>query len=87
MVDNIVELENNKKYVILDECELDNVKYYYGLKLNDNEEPTNVYLFFEEIIENEEVYLKSIEDDKIKGLLLTAFTINYAEKVYDEVLY
>ena len=45
MVDKIVELENNKSYVILEETLLDNQKYYFGLRLNDNEEPTNNYLF------------------------------------------
>ena len=28
MVDKIVELENNKSYVILDETTLNNIKYY-----------------------------------------------------------
>lgn len=85
MVDKIVELENNKSYVILDETVLDNIKYYFGLRLNEEEEPTNNYLFFEEFIDNQEISLIPIEDDKMKGLLLTAFTINFLDKVYDEV--
>lgn len=85
MIDNIIELDNNKKYLILDECELDNIRYYFGVRLTDDEELTNTYLFFKEIIDNERIYLNPIEDDKLKGLLLTSFTINYAEKVYDEV--
>ena len=48
MVDNIVLLEDDKKYVILDEKVLNNVKYYYGLRLTDKEIPTNMYLFFKE---------------------------------------
>lgn len=85
MVDNIVLLENDRKYVLLDEKELDNTKYYFGLRLNDNEEPTNNYLFFEETKEDGETYLTPIEDENMKGLLLTAFTVNYLDKVYDEV--
>lgn len=85
MVDNIVLLENNRKYVLLDEKELDNTKYYFGLRLNDNEEPTNNYLFFEESKEDEDTFLTPIEDENMKGLLLTAFTVNYLDKVYDEV--
>ena len=85
MVDNIVELENNKKYVLLDNKVLNNVNYYYGLRLDTNEEPTINYLFFEETVENEDVFLTPVEDENMKGLLLTAFTINYLNKVYDEV--
>ena len=85
MVDKIVELENEKKYVLLDEKELNNINYYFGLRLDDNEEPTNNYLFFEETKVGEDVYLAPVEDEDMKGLLLTTFTANYLDKVYDEV--
>ena len=85
MVDKIVELENNKSYVILDETLLNDVKYYFGLRLNKDEEPTNNYLFFEESREGDDAFLTPIEDEDMKGLLLTAFTVNFLDKVYDEV--
>ena len=85
MVDKIVELENNKSYVILDETLLDNIKYYFGLRLDENEEPTNNYLFFEEYKEGINTFLTPIEEDNMKGLLLTSFTVNFLDKVYDEV--
>lgn len=85
MVDKIVELENNKNYVILDETLLNNMKYYFGLRLNKNEEPTNYYLFFEESKEGNDTFLTPIEDENMKGLLLTAFTVNFLDKAYDEV--
>ena len=85
MVDSIVELENNNKYVLLDNKELNNVNYYYGLRLEEKEEPTNNYLFFEETKDGNDTYLAPVEDENLKGLLLTAFTINYLDKVYDNV--
>lgn len=85
MVDKIVELENNKSYAILDETILDNNKYYFGLRLADNDELTNNYLFFQEYKENNETFLTPISDKNMKGLLLTAFTVNFLDKVYDEV--
>lgn len=85
MVDNIVELENNKKYVLLDNKVLDNTNYYFGLRLDDKEEPTNNYLFFEETKDGEDIYLAPVEEEKIKKLLITAFTVNYLDKVYDEI--
>lgn len=85
MVDSIVELENGKKYVLLDVKNLNEKKYYFGLRLDDKEEPTNKFLFFEEIKDNNEVYLLPIEDENVKGLLLTVFTVNYLDKAYDMV--
>lgn len=85
MVDKIVLLENNKSYVILDETLLGNVKYYFGLRLNEKEDPTNNYLFFEEYKDGNDTFLTPIENENVKGLLLTAFTVNFLDKVYDEV--
>lgn len=85
MVDKIVELENGKSYAILDETVLDNNKYYFGLRLADNDELTNNYLFFQEYKENNDLFLTPIGDKNMKGLLLTAFTVNFLDKVYDEV--
>lgn len=85
MVDKIVELENEKSYVILDETILDNNKYYFGLRINKDEEPTNNYLFFKEFKDNIDTYLIPIEDESMKKLLTTAFTVNFLDKVYDEV--
>ena len=85
MVDKIVELENSKNYLILDETLLNNKKFYFGLRLGENDEPTNNYLFFEELEENNNNYLTPIYDKEIKDLLLTAFTVNYLGKVYDEI--
>lgn len=81
----IVELENEKKYLILDEVNLKNIKYYFGLRLDENEEPTNNYLFFEETKMDNEVYLIPIDNNELKELLLTTFTVNFLDKVYDEV--
>lgn len=85
MVNKIVTLENNRDYVLLDETLLNNIKYYFGLRLNQNEEPTNYYLFFEETKDGEETFLAPVEDDNEKKLLVTAFTVNFLDRIYDEV--
>lgn len=85
MVDKIIELENNQNYVILEETVLNNLKYYFGLRLDKNEEPTNNYLFFKEFKDDNNTYLIPVEDEDSKGLLLTAFTVNLLDKAYDMV--
>lgn len=83
MVDQIVELEDNRSYVILDKVDLEGRIFYYALRLNEKEEPTNNYLFFEELKENGETYLNKVEDKDEKFILLNAFSINYADMAYD----
>jgi len=85
VIDKIIKLADKVKYVLLDETELGGIKYYLGLQLNDIDEPTNKYLYFEEKKEHNNVFLKPICDDKMKDLLLTSFTVNYLDKVYDGV--
>ena len=85
MVDKIVELDDNKSYVLLDETVLNDSKYYFALRLNENEEPTNNYLFFEELKDEANIFLSPIFDDELKKILLTSFTVNFLDKVYDEV--
>jgi len=86
MVDTIVELDNNKKYVLLDDKNLNSTNYYLALRLDEHEEPTNNYLFFREIKDEDEIYLAPVEDESLKGILTTAFTVNYLDKVYDEAI-
>lgn len=83
MTDKVVELENGNKYLLLDNKILDNINYYFGLRLDKNEKPTNNYLFFEEIIDDDDTYLNPIDDEKMKDVLITAFSINYLDKIYD----
>ncbi len=83
MVDQIIELENKKKYVILDSKILDDVNYYFGLRLDDKEEPTNNYLFFEEFKEDDDTYLDPVTDETLKAMLFGAFTLNFVDMVYD----
>lgn len=83
MVDQIVELENGENYVILDKTVLDDRTFYYALRLDDKEQPTKNYLFFEELKSRNDVYFDPVEDEDIKGALLVAFSINYLNMVYD----
>lgn len=83
MINKIVELENDKTYVILEKQELNNRIFYYGVRLDEKEEPTNNYLFFEEFKSEEDTYLEPITDEELRGFLLTVFTIKFLDSVYD----
>ena len=83
MVDKVVELDDDKNYLILDSTKLENVNYYYAVRLDENDDPTNHFLFFEESLDEGNTYFTPVEDEATKGLLLTVFTVNLLDKVYD----
>lgn len=83
MVDKIIELDDNQKYLILDETVVDNKKYYYALGLDEQERVANNYLFFEELEDKKSII--PVSSKEVKDMLLTTFTINYLDKVYGEV--
>lgn len=87
MIDKIVELENDNKYLILDSKELDSVNYYYALLLDKDDNPTQEYLFFKEEKKGNDVYLIPVSDKLLEKTLTTAFSINYVDKAYDNANY
>ena len=84
MVDKIVKFKNDEEYLILDKTIMDDKTYYLGIKVLDNDEPTSVYLFFEEVSKHGKTILNPIWDEDMKGLLLTSFTVNFLEMTYRE---
>ncbi len=83
MKDKIVELDNDRTYVILDSTYSDNRVFYYAVRLDEKEEPTNNYLFFEEFKEDDDTYLDPVTDETLKAMLFGAFTLNFVDMVYD----
>ncbi len=79
--DTIITLEDNEKYVLLDQVELENGKYFLALELDENEEPTRHYEIFEEEVEDGESYMTIVEDKNLKDALMVNFTLNYEEYI------
>ena len=81
-VDHIITLDNNIKYLLLDETILENKKYFYAVEVKgENEEVTNNYLFLEESYDSANVYVTVVNDKKIKLELLKIFK----DKIFDSV--
>lgn len=79
--DTIITLEDNEKFVLLDEVKLENGKYFLALKLTEDEQPTKKYEIFEEEIEDGESYMSIVEDANLKEALMVNFTLNYEEYI------
>lgn len=85
MINNVVTLEGNENWYLSDETEQNNIKYYLGVKLDENEEPTNESRIFMEEREGEDVFLTEVEDKQVFNYLSAIFASKYNDKV-DEII-
>ena len=73
-IEDIITLDDNKEYLILDIIELNKERFLYCVEIDEEEMPKQEYKYLEEIIENGEVYTEEVKD---KDLLeaLTALVL------------
>ena len=81
-VDNVITLDNDKKYLLLDETKYENSKYYYAIEVDgDPLKPTENYAFLQEKKENDKYFIAEIEDDETKATLLVIFMNSIGLKI------
>lgn len=73
---DVLTLENNQEYLILDLIEQDNKKYLYCVGLDQNDIPTQEYKYLQVLDENNELVAK-VEDETLKGILTKIFTAKF----------
>lgn len=66
----IITLENNEKYVVLNETMYGGVKYFLVMGVNENKDiiPTNVAIV-EEIIDGQDTYVARVRDPELIVIL------------------
>ena len=80
-VGNIVTLENNQEYLLLEECTKDGKKYLYAVRTLEDESLTDEYLVFEAIVQVGEEFLKVVEDKEAYEDLIDEFKDIIADKI------
>lgn len=80
-VGNIVTLENNQEYLILESLTRENKKYVYSVGVLPDETPTDEYLIFEALINGEEEFLKPVNDKELYDDLIEEFKDIVADKL------
>lgn len=85
MLDSIITLENGCDYAILDQTEVENRKFYYGVKVDSNENSLDEYEVFEEHIDGDDTYLDILKDGDLKKAIIIDFTNNYLESVAEAI--
>ena len=55
-VNDCINLENGKSYLLLMESTINNTSYFLAVGINKDEQPTQEYLVLQRIVENNEEY-------------------------------
>lgn len=80
-VDSVITLENDINCLLLEKVSYENENYFLAVVLTLDEEPSNNYVIFKEIIEDGENFVEKVEDVKLLKTLLSLFTVNVEELV------
>lgn len=83
-VDEIIDLENGKSYILLLDSVIDNIKYFLAVGLNEKDEPNNDYIVLKEITENTEIYIQKVTDPVILSKLINDYSEDYQEDFIEE---
>lgn len=71
----IIELDDNSKYLLLMDTMQEGHKFFYANKLTDDNKTTKEYEYFEETTEDDgSTYMETILDEDIREFLHTVFT-------------
>ena len=76
-IEDIITLEDNLEYLILDKTIINNEKYLYCVEIDKEEKPTTNYNYLKEINVNNELYIEEVKDEKMLEMLINVFTNNY----------
>lgn len=72
---NIITLEDNLEYGLLLEAIIDDKSYFLAVKLDENEQATDVFKVLKEIKENDDTLVEEETDPLILNKVLEQYTI------------
>ncbi len=82
--EDIITLEDNVEYMVLDTAELNHEKYLYCVSIDKEEMPTDEYKYFKEVNENGTLYTEEVENQDIIEAITALFAASILESVTDE---
>lgn len=78
---SVITLDNDRNCLLLEKVEFENENYFMSVYLNEDEEPTDEYIVFKEVLEDNEKYVEEVVDARILSNLLELFTTKTKEFV------
>ena len=83
-IDDIITLEDNVEYMVLDIVELNHERYLYCVEIDSEEMPKQEYKYFKEVNENGTLYTEEVEKQDIIEAITALFAASTLESVTDE---
>lgn len=83
-INDIITLQDNREYLILDRVSLNNIYYDYGVLVDKDENPTGDYIYFKETMKNNEIYVEEVQDKDTLETLISMFTLKVLNKTNEE---
>lgn len=71
---SVITLDNDRNCLLLEKVNFESENYFMTVYLNEDEEPTDEYIIFKEVIEDNEEYVEEVVDGRILSNLLELFT-------------
>ena len=66
-VDSVITLDNDVNCLLLEKVNFETDNYFLSVVLNEDEEPSDEYVIFKEIIENNENYVEAVADPNLQA--------------------
>lgn len=71
-IDEVITLEDGSEYILLLSTEKEGVKYFLASKY-ENEEPTDSYELFKQLVVNNEFAVEPVKDSELEAKLIDEF--------------
>lgn len=82
-IGNIITLENNEEYLILEKLTEDSSKYIYTVRVLEDETPTDEYVIYETVKNDEGEFIKPLTDKDKYDDLIDQFRDIVIDKIVD----
>ena len=76
-VDSVITLDNDISCLLLEKVTYQDDNYFMAVVLTEDNEPSDEYIIFKEIIEGEDKYVEKIVDEELLSKLLELFTQSF----------
>lgn len=83
-IDTIVTLGENRRYYLVDETVQADKKYFLGTRLSEDDTPTPESEIFEELKENDNIYLTPVIDEDKLNSLAAVFLAKFKKLMEEE---
>ena len=82
--EDIITLEDNVEYMILDIASINQDKYLYCVEIDKEEMPKQEYKYFKEVNESGNIYVEEVEEKNIIDAISAIFTANHLSSLKND---